>query len=162
VPTFWRHEGWGQVSALNDVVHLDYAQKGAGADPGDVFYIRSTDGGVTFGSPVKLNTDTTTRPQWQPNISVSPGGTVFAMWYDGRVPIAGQSQQDAFTDQEPAGGGTPTPTPTATPTPGPITLTGNGRKIGGINTSRLTWSGATSANVDVRRQGAGVIATTPN
>src|SRR5437867_300135 len=84
VPTFWRHEGWGQVAALNDVVHLDYAQKGAGADPGDVFYIRSTDGGVTFGAPVKLNTDTTTRPQWQPNISVSPGGTVFAMWYDAR------------------------------------------------------------------------------
>ena len=179
VPTFWRHEGWGQVAALNDVVHLDYAQKGAGADPGDVFYIRSTDKGVTFSAPLKLNTDTTTRPQWQPNISVSPGGTVFAMWYDargsttcsrgntgvpcyqmwarksndngatwladmtfsdvisplpgqndpnivagyagdydygtalagahytswddGRVPIAGQSQQDAFTDQEPAG-----------------------------------------------------------
>src|SRR6184192_685743 len=55
VPTFWRHEGWGQVAALNDVVHLDYAQDGAGADPGDVFYIRSTDKGVTFSAPLKLN-----------------------------------------------------------------------------------------------------------
>ena len=51
---------------------------------GDVFYIRSTDGGVTFAAPFKLNTDSTTRPQWQPNISVSPGGTVFAVWYDAR------------------------------------------------------------------------------
>ena len=31
-----------------------------------------------------------------------------------------------------------------------------------MNTSRLKWRGATSANVDVFRQGAGLIATTPN
>ena len=49
-------------------------QHGAGSDPGDVYYIRSTDGGVTFGAPFKLNTDATTRPQWQPNLSVSPTG----------------------------------------------------------------------------------------
>ncbi len=55
-----------------------------GPDPGDVFYIRSTDSGVTFSAPFKLNTDSTTRPQWQPNLSVSPGGTVFAVWYDAR------------------------------------------------------------------------------
>ncbi len=33
---------------------------------------------------LKLNTDTTTRPQWQPNLSVSPVGTLFATWYDAR------------------------------------------------------------------------------
>lgn len=60
---------------------------------------------------------------------------------------------------------TPTATvaPTATPTatPGSITLTARGKRIGGINTSRLKWRGATSANIDVYRDGA-VIATTPN
>src|SRR6184192_397665 len=56
-------------------------------------------------------------------------------------------------------GGTPTPTPTATP--GPIQVRGQGKKVGGINTSRLKWRGATSANVDVYRDGV-VIATTPN
>ena len=81
---FWRHEGWGEPAALNGVVHLVYAQHGAGTDTGDVFYIRSTNSGVTFSAPFKLNSDSTTRPQWQPNISVSPGGTVFATWYDGR------------------------------------------------------------------------------
>ena len=55
-----------------------------GADAGDVYYIRSTDSGVTFGAPFKLNTDTATRPQWQPNISVSPSGTLLATWYDAR------------------------------------------------------------------------------
>ena len=81
---YWRHMGWGEPAALNHVVHYVYAQRGAGADPGDVYYIRSTDSGVTFSAPLKLNTDSTTRPQWQPNISVSPGGTLFATWYDGR------------------------------------------------------------------------------
>ena len=81
---YWRHEGWGEPAAFNDVVHLVYAQHGAGADAGDVYYIRSTDSGVTFSAPFKLNTDATTRPQWQPNISVSPTGTLFATWYDAR------------------------------------------------------------------------------
>jgi hypothetical protein len=81
---YWRHEGWGEPAAFNNFVHLVYAQHGTGSDPGDVYYIRSTDGGVTFGPPFKLNTDTTTRPQWQPNLSVSPSGTLFATWYDAR------------------------------------------------------------------------------
>ena len=81
---YWRHMGWGEPAALNHVVHYVYAQHGTGSDPGDVFYIRSTDSGVTFSAPLKLNTDTTTRPQWQPNISVSSGNTLFAMWYDAR------------------------------------------------------------------------------
>jgi len=54
-----------------------------------------------------------------------------------------------------------TPTPTPTPTAGPITLSARGKKVGGINTSRLTWSGATSSNIDVNRDGV-VIATVPN
>ncbi len=52
---YWRHEGWGEPAAFNNVVHLVYAQKGAGADAGDVYYIRSTNSGVTFGAPFKLN-----------------------------------------------------------------------------------------------------------
>ena len=81
---YWRHEGWGEPAAYNHIVHLVYAQKGASSDPGDVYYIRSTDRGVTFGAPFKLNTDATARPQWQPNISVSNAGTLLATWYDAR------------------------------------------------------------------------------
>src|SRR5206468_8340244 len=81
---YFRHEGWGEPAAFNGFVHLVYAQHGTGADEGDVYYIRSTDGGATFGPPVKLNTDSTTRPQWQPNLSVSPAGTLLAVWYDAR------------------------------------------------------------------------------
>ena len=63
---------------------LVYSQHGTGADPGNVYYIRSTDRGVTFGAPLELNTDSTTRPQWQPNLSVSPTGTLLATGYDAR------------------------------------------------------------------------------
>jgi hypothetical protein len=81
---YWRHMGWGQPAALNGIVHYVYDQHGSGSDPADVYYIRSTDGGLTFSTPLKLNTDTTTRPQWQPNVSVAIDGSVFAVWYDGR------------------------------------------------------------------------------
>src|SRR5438552_2994046 len=81
---YWRHMGWGEPAAINHVVHYVYAQHGTGSDPSDVYYIRSTDSGTTFSAPVKLNTDGTARPQWQPNLSVSPAGTVFATWYDAR------------------------------------------------------------------------------
>jgi photosystem II stability/assembly factor-like uncharacterized protein len=58
---------------------------------------------------------------------------------------------------------TPTPTPTATPTPTPnaITLSANGRRVQGRHTVDLVWSGATSANIDIYRDGV-VIATVPN
>jgi hypothetical protein len=59
--------------------------------------------------------------------------------------------------QAPAANATPTPTPTA----GPITLNANKKKINGINSVRLTWSGATSSNIDVYRNSV-LIATTPN
>src|SRR5438067_5034611 len=189
---YWRHEGWGEPAALNGVVHYVYAQQGAGSDPGDVYYIRSADRGQTFSAPLKLNSDATTRPQWEPNLSVSSSGSVFAAWYDaresasctlgnsaipcyrmwarrstdngvswlsdqtfsdvvsplpahpdpgiqatyagdydygtsslnqhlrawvdGRVAIAGSSQQDAFHDAQPTGAASPTATPTATAT----------------------------------------------
>jgi hypothetical protein len=81
---YWRYEGQGEPAAINGVVHYVYTQHGTGGDPGDVYYIRSTDRGQSFSTPFKLNTDSTTRPNWQPNLSVSPSGTVFAVWYDAR------------------------------------------------------------------------------
>jgi len=84
-PNTWRHQGWGQPAAFNHVVSYVYDSRNTGnGDPADVFYIRSTDSGVTFSAPLKLNTDATTRAQWQPNLSVSEAGTLFSVWYDER------------------------------------------------------------------------------
>src|SRR6478752_5188923 len=81
-PAYWRHMGWGEPAAYNHVVSLVYAEKD-GADPGNVYYIRSTDSGVTFSAPFQLNSNTDpTKAQWQPNLSVSEAGTLMATWYD--------------------------------------------------------------------------------
>src|ERR1051325_3290044 len=81
-PAYWRHMGWGEPAAYNHVVSLVYAQKD-GTDAGNVYYIRSTDSGATFGAPVQLNSNTdATKAQWMPNLSVSEAGTLFATWYD--------------------------------------------------------------------------------
>ena len=198
---YWRHMGWGEPAAYNGVVHYVYAARNPGnGDPGNVFYIRSTDSGVTFSAPFQLNSNTDPlKAQWEPSLSVSPSGTLFAVWYDerdgggastciagsnspcyrmyarrsndngltwlpddafsdvvsplpaqpdpgivsyyvsdydyasaiatkhlaswvdGRVPINGTYQQDAFTDRELVA--TSTPTPTATPTPAGCSVT---------------------------------------
>jgi hypothetical protein len=93
-PPYWRHMGWGEPAAFNHVVSLVYAAANPGNnDPGDVFYIRSTDSGVTFSAPFQLNSNTdATKAQWQPNLSVSEAGTLFAMWYDETPRVAASCQ----------------------------------------------------------------------
>jgi outer membrane protein assembly factor BamB len=56
---------------------------------------------------------------------------------------------------------TATPTATATPTPTPrqITLTARGYKVHGRQTVDLSWTGATSSNVDVYRNGVLIVTT---
>src|SRR4030095_5714545 len=91
-PAYWRHMGWGDPAAFNHVVSLVYAQKD-GSDPGNVYYIRSTDSGVTFSAPFQLNSNTdATKAQWQPNLSVSEAGTLFATWYDETPRVAASCQ----------------------------------------------------------------------
>ena len=81
-PAYWRHMGWGEPAAFNHVVSLVYAEKD-GSDPGNVYYIRSTDSGATFSAPFQLNSNTDpTKAQWMPNLSVSEAGTLFSTWYD--------------------------------------------------------------------------------
>ena len=73
-PSYWRHMGWGDIGAgPSGIIHYAYAQHGTGSDYGDVYYVRSTDNGSTWSTPLKMNTDGGTRSQWQPSLSVSPG-----------------------------------------------------------------------------------------
>ncbi len=119
---------------------------------------------------------TTTSP-----LNIARGLHTATLLSDGSVLVAGGiDHENIIASAETfSPGGTPTPTPTATPTPtptptptatptptptatpGPIQLRASGQQVGGINTSRLKWRGATAANIDVYRQGV-VIATTPN
>ncbi len=53
-------------------------------DDGDVYYIRSNDGGKTWSQQVRVNDDETVAYQTMPAVSVDPNGAVHAMWGDFR------------------------------------------------------------------------------
>jgi hypothetical protein len=90
----WRHMGWGEPGVgPNGTVHYAYAGAGTGSDHGDIFYVRSTDNGVTWSSPMKMNDDPDGqfKTQWMPSLSVNynpasftPQGKVTISWYDRR------------------------------------------------------------------------------
>src|ERR671918_168620 len=51
----------------------------------DVMFVRSTDGGASFSTPVRINDDATTNKwHWFGTFSVAPNGRLDAVWYDTR------------------------------------------------------------------------------
>jgi hypothetical protein len=106
VNPIWRHMGWGEPAVgPNGVVHYAYAGKGTvSGDNGDIFYVRSTDNGLTWSAPIKLNDDSggSFKTQWMPSVSVNysptsplPQAKVTVSWYDRR---AATSACNAVTD----------------------------------------------------------------
>ena len=149
----------GSPTVANGVVYVASAlDDSATRFDGKLYALNAATGQVLFSDFVSENDEGESR--WVQAAPTVDGGVVY-------IPNYGDGTVAAFALDAP----TPTPTPTATPTPTPsatptptpgqITLSAKGKKVGGINTSRLTWSGAISNNVDVNRNG-GVIATVPN
>ena len=88
IAPIWRHMGWGQPGAgPSGVVHYAYAGAGTNGDTGDIYYVRSTDNGRTWSTPIKLNTDTDNsfHTQWMPSLTADKNGNVTASWYDRRA-----------------------------------------------------------------------------
>ncbi len=82
-----RHMGWGEPGVgPNGVVHYVFAGLGTNGDPGDVFYTKSTDNGVTWSTARKINgtQDAQFKTQWMPSLSVDAAGGVTVAWYDRR------------------------------------------------------------------------------
>ena len=94
IPPIWRQTGWGQPAVgPGGVVQYVYAAHGAGSDESDIFYVRSTDNGATWSTPLRLNTDNSGQAQWMPSLRVTPGGVVEASWYDRRNTTNGENYQ---------------------------------------------------------------------
>lgn len=55
-----------------------------GTDPGDIVISTSTDGGLSWGNPVRINDDTGNNWQWFGSLSVAPTGRIDVTWYDTR------------------------------------------------------------------------------
>ncbi len=69
----------------DNIYLLCSVQRNSNPDPLDVMFARSTDGGTTFSSPVKINDDPGTSAwQWFGTMSVAPNGRIDVIWLDTR------------------------------------------------------------------------------
>ena len=74
------------VDPTNGNVYITYgANPGTPGDSGDVFFVRSTDGGATWSAPVRINTDSGTNDQFFPTLAVDASGLLRIVWYDKRT-----------------------------------------------------------------------------
>lgn len=54
-------------------------------DPSDIFIVRSTDGGLSWSQPIRINDDALGNNwQWFGSLSVAPSGRIDVTWYDTR------------------------------------------------------------------------------
>jgi hypothetical protein len=73
--------GYGTYSGNIYIVVTD---KGQGTDLADIIFTKSTNYGLNWSSPIKLNDDNTFTDQWMPSISVDKNGKIYVVWYDSR------------------------------------------------------------------------------
>ena len=71
------------------VAYEDYS-----AGVGNVLMTASFDGGVTWSTPIQVNDNASSVDEFQPNLSVSPSGTVSVAWYDRRLPCQNATSPD--------------------------------------------------------------------
>jgi len=76
-----------------------------GADPLDVHFIRSTDGGVTWSIPIRINDDAagTNAWQWFGTLSVAPNGRIDVIWNDTRDDPGGYDSELYYSYSDDAG-----------------------------------------------------------
>jgi hypothetical protein len=68
-----------------NVYLLGSVQRYSNSDPLDVMFARSTNGGVSWSSPIKINDDPgTSAYQWFGTMSVAPNGRIDVIWLDTR------------------------------------------------------------------------------
>jgi hypothetical protein len=81
---------WSPEGGAEGTLHAVYENKPdqpAGRADRDIYHVRSTDGGRTWSTPIKLNDDADPSSlflQVTPNLDVAPDGRVTAAWWDFR------------------------------------------------------------------------------
>jgi hypothetical protein len=90
--------GSGNVYVLASVARISIS------DPADVMFSKSTDGGISWSPPARINTDqSVTNFQWFGTMSVAPNGRIDVVWLDTRDALAGSDNSALYysysTDQ---------------------------------------------------------------
>jgi hypothetical protein len=71
--------------ATNNNIYMLASVEPSGRSTTDVMFVRSTDGGLTFSAPQRINDDgLTNKWHWFGTFSVAPNGRLDAVWYDSR------------------------------------------------------------------------------
>ncbi|HEV8131617.1 MAG TPA: sialidase family protein, partial [Acidobacteriota bacterium] len=73
-------------------------------DESDVVLVKSTDGGVNWSKPLRVNDDETDTDQFQPSLAVADDGAVGVMWYDRRNDPANNVLLDVYAAVSKDGG----------------------------------------------------------
>ncbi|MAL59059.1 MAG: hypothetical protein CMC14_03335 [Flavobacteriaceae bacterium] len=83
-------QAWVDVDISNasfeDIVYVLASVK-RDNDPCDVMFAKSTDGGLTFDAPIRINTDGVGGYNWFGTMSVAPNGRIDVVWLDTRDDI---------------------------------------------------------------------------
>lgn len=73
-----------------NVYMLASSERYSNSDPVDVMFARSTDGGLTWDAPLRVNQDeNNSNWQWHGTMSVAPDGRIDVVWLDTRNAISG-------------------------------------------------------------------------
>src|SRR5216110_1041543 len=73
-------------TATNNNIYMLASVVPSGRSTTDVMFVRSTDGGLTFSAPHKINDDpvNTNKWHWFGTLSVAPNGRIDSVWHDTR------------------------------------------------------------------------------
>ena len=91
----WVATDHSESSTRGNVYLMCSIQPAFGSDPLDVMFSRSTDGGLTWSSPIRINDDPEEAGNWQwfGTMSVAPNGRIDIVWNDTRNHLSGYTSE---------------------------------------------------------------------
>ena len=83
--------------STNNNIYMLASVEPSGRSTTDVMFVRSTDGGVTFSAPHRINDDgLTNKWHWFGTFSIAPNGRLDAVWHDSRNSVANNTDSQLF------------------------------------------------------------------
>ena len=72
------------INPASGHLYATYNNHGGVGDKADIFLVKSTDGGLTWSAPQRINDDITVTDQWMPTIAITPDGGNLGIFYYSR------------------------------------------------------------------------------
>lgn len=135
-------------------LYIVYAEQiPVASDDGEILFIKSIDGGLTWSLPMIVNDDLTSNDQVLPWMDIKPNGTIDIVWYDRRNDPSNLNWDVYMATSADAGlSFTPNQQINAVSAPSPFTPSGYwmGEYLGLVVDSSFAYIGFTSACMDLK------------